>query len=83
MVHFLFRTDATDEVISEAVGDETSFRQSSNMTEDVCRNHLWDKALRCRTVFSDRWLKSLFIEGLPPASRAQVRSYLTTHSDVD
>ena len=83
VVNFLLRTYATDEVISEAVGDVTSFRQSSNMTEEVYSNHLWDMALRCGTVFSDRRLKSLFVEGLLPATSAQVRNYLATHSYVD
>ena len=76
------RTYATDEAISEAVGDVTSFRQSSNMTEEVYSNHLWYKALRCSTVFSDRRLKSLFFERLLPATCTQVRSYLATHLDV-
>ena len=51
VVNFLLSTYATDEVISEAVGDVTSFLQSSNMTEEVYSNQLWDKALRCGTVF--------------------------------
>ena len=83
VVNYLLRTYATDEVISEAVGDVTSFRQSSNMTEEVYSNHLWDKALRCGTVFSDRRLKSLFVEGLLPATCAQVRNYLASHPSVD
>ena len=83
VVNFLLRTYATDEVISEAVGYVTSFCQSSNMTEEVYSNHLWDKALRCGTVFSDRRLKSLFVEELLPATCAQVRNYLATHPDVD
>ena len=83
VVNFLLRTYATDEVIAEAVGDVTSFRQSSNMTEEVYSNHLWDKALRCGTVFSDRRLKSLFTEGLLPATCAQVRNYLASHPHVD
>ena len=83
VVNFLLRTYATDEVISEAVGDVPSFRQSSNMTEEVHSNHLWDNALRCGTVFSDRRLKSLFFEELLPATHAQVRNYLATHPSVD
>ena len=83
VVNFLLRTYATKEVISEAVGDVTSFRQSSNMTEEVYSNHLWDKAFSCGTVFSDRRSKSLFVEGLLPATCAQVRNYLATHPDVD
>ena len=35
VVDLLLRTYATDEVISEAVGDVTSFCQSSNMTQEV------------------------------------------------
>ena len=83
VVNFLLRTYATDEVISEAVGDVTSFRQSSNMTEEVYSNHLWDMALPCSTVFSDRRLKSLFFEALLPAKCVQVRNYFSTHPDVD
>ena len=68
VVNFPLCMYATDEVISEAVGHVTSFRQSSNVTEEVYINHLWDKALRCGTVFSDRRLKSLQGRGAPPAS---------------
>ena len=83
VVNVLLRTYATDEVISKAVGDVTSFRQSSNMTEETYSNQLWDKALRRGTVFSDRRLKSLFVKGLLPATCAQVRNYLATHPGVD
>ena len=83
VVNFLLRTYATDEVFSKAVGDVTSFCQSSNMTEEVYSNQLWDKALRCGTVFSDRRLKFLFVEGLLPATCAQVRNYLATRPSVD
>ena len=40
IVEFLLRTDSTDEVILEAVGDVTAFRQSSKMTEVMYSNHL-------------------------------------------
>ena len=53
------------------------------MTEEVYSNHLWEKALRCGTVFSYRRLKSLFVEGLLPATCAEVRNYLTTNPSVD
>ena len=79
VINFLLRTFATDAVISEAFGDVTSFRQSSNMTEEVYSNHLWDKALRCGTVFSGRRVKSLFVERLLSATCAQVCNYLATH----
>ena len=80
---FLLGTYATDEVISEAVGDVTSFLQSSNMTVDVYSNQFWDKALRCGTVFSDRRFKPLLVEGLLPATYVQVRNYLATHLSVE
>ena len=59
VVNFVLRTYTSVEVISEAVEDVTSFRQSSNMTEEVYNNHLWDKALRFAIVCSNRRLKSL------------------------
>ena len=80
--NFLLRMYAMDEVISEAVSDVTSFCQSSNLTEEVYSNQLWDLALRCGTVFSDRRLKSLFVEVLLPTTCAQVRNYLATHLGV-
>ena len=81
--NFLLRTYATDEIIAEAYTKVVSFRQSSNMTEESYSNQLWDRALRCGTVFSDRRLKSLYVEGLLPATCAQVRNYLATHATVD
>ena len=42
VVNFLLRTNATDEIISDAVGDVTSFRQSSSMAEMAYSNDLWD-----------------------------------------
>ena len=63
VVNFLLRTYATDEVFFEAVGDVTFFLQSSNMTEEVYSNQLWDKALCCGIVILDRHLKSFFVEG--------------------
>ena len=83
VVNFLLRTCTTDKAISEPVGDITSLRQSSNMTEEVYINQLWDRALRCGTVLSDGRLKSLFVEGLLPATCAQVRNYPATHLGVD
>ena len=83
VVYVLLRTYATDEVTSEAVSDVTSFRQGSNMTEEMFSKHLWDKLLRCGTIFPDRRSKSLFVEGLLPATCAQVRNYLATHSGVE
>ena len=83
VVNFLLRTYATDETIAEAYTEVVSFRQSSNMTEEAYRNQLWDKALRCGTVFSDRRLKSLYVEGLLPATCDQVRNYLATDATVD
>ena len=53
------------------------------MTEEVYSNQLWDKALRCGSIFSDRRLKSRFVEGLLPATCAQVRNYFATHPGVD
>ena len=83
VINFLLRTYATDEVTSEAVCDVTSSCQSSSMTEEVYSNHLWDMAFHCSTVLSDRRMKSQLVEGLLPATCAQVRNYLATHPDVD
>lgn len=62
IVDFLLPTYATEEVISKAVGDVTSFRKSLNMTEEFYSNHLRNKSLRCRTLFSDWRVKSLFVK---------------------
>ena len=40
VVNFLLLPYATNEVISEAVGDFISFRQSSSITEEVYSSHL-------------------------------------------
>lgn len=53
------------------------------MAEKAYSNHLWDKVLLCGTVFSDHRVKLLYVEGLLPATCAQVRNYPATHAMVD
>lgn len=69
----------SDVVIAEAVEDVIFFRQSS---AEVYGSHLWNKALQCNTVSSDRRLKSLFPDGQFLATCAQVRNYLVTNLQV-
>lgn len=64
VVSSLLQTYATDEVIAKAYSDVVDFGQSSAITEKINSRMLWSKALRCQTVFSDRRLEPLFIEGL-------------------
>lgn len=64
-VNFLLRTYATDEDISEAVGNVTAFRQGSSSTEEVHSDPFWDITLRCGIVHYDACLKSLIVEGRP------------------
>lgn len=77
VVNFLLQKYATDEVIAEAYNDVVNFRQSSATTKKTYSRMLWDKALRCGTVFSDRRLKSLSIDGLLPGTRAQTLHFLS------
>lgn len=58
---FILRMYAGGEVLAAAVGCVTYFRESSNMTEEVYSNQLWNKALRSITDYGDRRLRSLFV----------------------
>lgn len=71
VVSFLLQTYATDEVIAQAYSDVFNFRPSSAMIEETCSWMLWDAALRCRTLLSNRRLKfSLHRQNtLPTAGR--------------
>lgn len=39
------------------------------MTEETYPQILWDEALRCGTVFFDKRIMSLFVDGLLPGPR--------------
>lgn len=56
-----------------------NFRQTSSMSEAAFADHLWDRVLRCGTVFSDRRLKATYAEGLLPSTCAQVRNHLASN----
>ena len=75
VVNFLLRQYATDDVISEAHLDLTTFRQSSGMLEEDFSELLMKKNRLCGNVLDDLALKASFIEGLLPAIRSAVRSH--------
>ena len=79
VVNYVLLIYANEEVISEAYTETVSYRQSYGTTESDYSQRLWEKALRCGSVFSDRRTKAMFVEGLLPTTRAQVRNYLATH----
>lgn len=83
VVNFLIRNYATDEVIAEAYNEVINCKQAATMTELRYSQLLWDKALRCGTVFSDLRLKSLFADGVSEVIRAQVRNHLASHTSLD
>lgn len=51
------------------------FFHRSAMTEETYLLVLWDRTLRCGTMFSDRRLKFLFIDGQRPKKLAQTRPF--------
>lgn len=63
--NFLLRTYATDDVVAEAHTYISTFPQNSNITEKSHSDHLWNRALPCGSVFSDRWLMFLFFRKTP------------------
>lgn len=73
---FLLRTDATDEVLAERHTDVVTFLQDSRMKEESYSSQLWIRAFRCGLVFPDLRIRLFLVEGLLPASCAQVGSYL-------
>lgn len=77
VVTFLPQTYTADKVIAEAYSDFASFRQSTVLTKKAYSRMLWDKALRCGTVFPDRPVNSLFNDGLLPGTRKRVCQLLT------
>lgn len=79
VVKFLLRAYATDKV-AEAHNDVTIFQHVPNMTKVFYASLLCNKALQCGSVFSDRRLKSPFVERLHLSTCAQVRSYLAPTS---
>lgn len=80
----LFSPYDTHEVIAEAYKNFVDFRQCSAKTEGTCYQMLWNKALRCETVFSDRGLKSVFIDELVSETRARgIRHFFSLNPRSD
>lgn len=83
VVQYLIRTYASDDIIAQAEAELVNFRQPSNMNEETYAAALWEKALRCRPVYSEAKLKGLYIEGVHDAIRLNVRSHWATNSTAD
>lgn len=71
-MRYLLVQYATNDIIGDAYTDVLPTLQSSVMSERNLVEKLWKKAFRCRDVFSDNRLKSLFADGLLPPTRPQV-----------
>lgn len=82
VVIFLLQTYVTDEVIARAY-NVVLYRQRSSVTDENYVRILWNKALRYRTGFSDRRLKSLFIDGLLQRTQAQTRQFPFFYTQSD
>lgn len=83
VVSLLLRTYTTDRVLAETYTDVVTLQQNSSGIGESYSHHLWNRTLQCGSVFSDRPLKSLFVESLLPAACPQVRSHLATHRSAD
>lgn len=83
MVSLLLQTYATDEVIAKAYNDVVNFLQSFATSKAMYSRMLWNKAFHCGTVFSDRLLEFVFIDEVPPGTRAQTRHLLSINPRSD
>lgn len=62
-VNYLLDTYAPDDIIAEAETDMTRFTQPSNKLLTEYAKALWNKELRCDTVYDEYVLNRIFIEG--------------------
>lgn len=82
-VNFLLMTYATDDAMAEALLEVEGYKKSTGVTETEFSNELWRRALRCGTVFSGNRLKGIFVEGVLPSIRTQLRNHATDHPKAD
>lgn len=82
-VNFVPRAYATGEDIAKAYNDVFIFSKISAMTSKIYSRMVWDEALRCRAVFSDRRLKSFLLDGLLPEGQAEIRNFLSHSLGAD
>ena len=80
VVNYFLRTFATNEIVATAYADLTSYVQATGMTETDYGDKHWDKTIRCGSVISQNRLRSMYVEGVLPSIRAQVRNHLATYS---
>lgn len=82
VVSFILTIDATEEVIADTYADVNNYSQFSGMSETGFAQKPRNKALRCGNLFSDRRLKSIFVQNVLPAILLKVRNYLTSHPHI-
>ena len=78
VVNYLLETYATDEEIAMAYAEVISCKQETDKTEAEFVEHVRAKARRFVSVFFERRLKSIFVDGLLPGIQATVRNRLGT-----
>ena len=82
-VQLLLETYATEDVLAEAHLDVTNFKQSDQMDEVKYAIKLSTKADRCGSVYPDRLLKDIFINGIALSIQDNVRGYAANHPKLD
>lgn len=76
VVNYLLKAYATDEEIATAYAEVISCKQETNKTETEFAEQGRTKARRCGLDFSERRLKSIFVDRLLPGIQATVRNHL-------
>lgn len=77
-VNYPLETYATDEVIAKAYSEVIYCKQAIDKTETEFAELVRAKARRCCSVFSERRLKSIFVDGLLCGKQATVRNHLAS-----
>lgn len=63
IVNYLLKQYATDDNIASADADNHSFTQRNLMATDYTQQ-IWTKRLRCGSVYPEKMVKGIFLEGL-------------------
>lgn len=78
VVNYLLETYANNEEIPTAYSDVIYCKNLADKTATDFVEQVWTTERQCRSIFSERMLMSIFVDGLSPRMQALIRSPLAT-----
>lgn len=82
MANYLLEMYATDDVITDAEVNKTSFKQPDSKTSGHYTEALWEKAVGCGMVYKESRLKRICIDDIITSICYSIRTFRGGHREA-